>query len=75
MKCKDKTAGLGSVVNTGGFLSPSLLVVKNMLDTSTSGHIVILLIPVTLLQQDNFILITILSYFLNYEAPHSEFTL
>lgn len=70
MKYKDKTAGFGSVINTGSFLYPSLLVVKNMPDTSTSGHSVILLMSVTLLQQDNLMLITIPSYFLNYEAPH-----
>lgn len=48
MKYKDDTRGLGSVVNTGSFLSPSVLVV-NMHNISTSGHTFVLLMSVTLL--------------------------
>lgn len=70
MNYEDDTPGFGSAV-----LSLSSLAVKNVHNTSTSGEIRAVngtYCPPT--TQFHTHIVTILSCFLNYEAPHFEFT-
>jgi len=76
MKYKAETHGFDSVINTGSFLSPSLLSLKNTCDTSTSGHTHAVKVSYSApSRQFHTHIVTILSYFLNYEATRFEFTL